>query len=156
MKNLKLYTLVMVVFLLLGSCKVRQPTVITNTIHDTIHIEKVERIREPIKTTIVITDPCDSIGILKDFKRTLKTSTAEVIVSNEEGDISVEVNLDSIKQVWEKEFKGEQSFTIKEIPVDKPVLFIPKWVWYISGTTLLYIVYRVLRIYIPILKILPY
>ena len=144
------------VVLLLNGCKVKQPIVVTNTIKDTIYVHKVEQIEVPVSNTVVIEYPCDTTGVLKQFKQTIKTEYVYVTVSNDNGSISVEMDVDSIKQVWEKQYIGKTTVKIKEIKVDKPVPFIPKWIWYISGILLFYIVYRVLRIYIPFLKILPY
>jgi len=147
--------IIIILIIILGSCKPKE-IVITQTIRDTINIQTIEKIEVPINHTITISEPCDSLGILKDFEQTFKTNHTQVTVSNDNGAISVKINLDSIKQVWIKEYEGKTETIVKEIEVDKPIPFIPKWVWYISGILFSYITYRILRIYIPFLKILPY
>lgn len=153
-KILKLFIIVMV-GLSLTQCKPKE-IIVTQTKFDTINIHTIEKVEIPIDNTITISKPCDSLGILKQFKQTFKTNHATVTISNDNGSIVAEINLDSIKQVWQSEYIGKTEIEVVEIPVEVPKPFIPKWVWYVSGTLLLYVVYRVLRIYIPFLKILPY
>jgi len=140
----------LIIFLLFASCKVKKPIVITNTIRDTIHITKIQKIRVPVKSTITIEKPCDSLNILRDFKRTFKSEKVFVQVSSNEGRIEVEINIDSLKTEWIKTYEGKTNIIVKEIPVDKPVPFIPKWVWWISGGFILSLVWNFKK-FIPFL-----
>lgn len=134
-------------------CKPKQ-IVITNTKTDTTYVETVRTVEVPIDHTITIQEPCDSTGVLRRFKETFKTDHVEVTVSNESGSIVAEVNVDSLNQVWIREYEGKTETTTIEIPVDKPVPFIPSWVWWLLGYAILSIVY-IFRRFIPILKFIP-
>lgn len=135
------------------NCKPKE-VVITQTLRDTINTHTVERIEVPVDHTIVIEEPCDSLGILRDFKQSFSTGKVNVTVSNHEGQIVAEINLDSIKQVWIKEYEGHNEVIVKEIEVDKPVPYIPKWVWFLLGYSVLSLVYKFRR-FIPFLQFLP-
>jgi len=140
----------LIIFLLFASCKVKKPIVITNTIRDTIHITKIQKIRVPVQSTITIEKPCDSIGILSDFKRTFKADKVFVQVSSNKGNIEVKINLDSLKQEWVRTYEGKTKIIVKEIPVEVPKPFIPKWIWWISGGFILSLVWNFKK-FIPFL-----
>ena len=143
----------MVVFLF-ASCKTKQPIATTSTIHDTINIHTVERIEIPIYHKITIEQPCDSTGILKHFKHTYKTEHADVIVYENNGSIDVEINLDSIKQVWINTYKGKIEYKEIQVPFKVPVPFIPKWIYYLIGGFVLLIIYTFRKL-IPFLRFIP-
>jgi len=141
-------------FLLIG-CKAKQPTVITNTVRDTINISTIRTVQVPIETEIIIKDPCDSLGILKDFKQTFKTKKVYITVQSKNGDISAEINLDSIEEVFKTKYEGRTEIVVKEIPVDNPVPFIPKIFWWVIGYSVLMTAWKFKK-FIPIVKYLPF
>lgn len=147
--------LIYIIPLLLIGCKAKQPTVITQTIRDTINISTIRTVQVPIETEIIIKDPCDSLGILKDFKQTFKTKKVYITVQSKNGDISAEINLDSIEEVFKTKYEGKKEIIVKEILVDKPVPYIPSWVWYLLGYSILSTAFA-FRKFIPFLKFLPF
>jgi len=152
---LKKLIIIIIVFALAVGCKAKQPTVITNTIRDTINISTIRTVQVPIETEIIIKDPCDSLGILKDFKQTFKTKKVYITVQSKNGDISAEINLDSIEEVFKTKYEGKTEIVVKEIPVDKPVPFIPKVFWIMVGYSVLMTMWKFKR-FIPFLKFLPF
>lgn len=138
----------------LSGCKAKQITtekVITKI--DTVRVEIVKEIQVPINNEIIIEQPCDSLGILKDFKQVIKTKTVFVQVEGKNGRLIASVNLDSIKQSTIKEYISKNNTEKEVITVTK--FRIPKWVWYSLGLNgLLFII--VFRKSIPFLKFLPF
>lgn len=145
---------VLFLLLLLIGCKTKAPVVETQTVYDTVYRDRVERISVPIDNTIVIEEPCDSLGVLKRFKQTLNVSGTKVVVESKNGNIQAQINLDSIKSVWEKDYKAK--VVTKTVFVDRPVPepYVPKWVKILATIGVLGIIYAVLRIasifYIPL------
>ena len=137
-----------------SSCCTPREIVRTETNYDTIVVNKIEKVQVPIHSTITIEEPCDSLGILKDFKQTIKTGKAKITVSNVNGTIDVQVDMDSIKEVWKSEQSKSQKETIIEIPVEVPKPFLPKIFWYSIGVNVLLLIYA-LRKFIPFLKFIP-
>lgn len=84
---------------------------------DTIREYKDRYIYKQVNDTIIIEDPCDSLGILKPFKAQIKTNQGKVNIENKNGKIQAEVNLDSIVSVYENKYKSK----VKEVEVIKEV-----------------------------------
>lgn len=84
---------------------------------DTIKEYKDRYIYKQVNDTIIIEDPCDSLGILKPFKAQIKTNQGKVKIENKNGNIQAEINLDSIVSVYENKYKSQ----IKEVEVIKEV-----------------------------------
>lgn len=119
------YCVFLIIIIITSSCKSKQITtekVITKI--DTIFKEKIKEIQVPIQSTIEIEKPCDSSGILKAFKQTIKTKTVYVTVESKNGNIVASVNLDSIKQEAVKDYISKNSSekeTVVEIRFKTPV-----------------------------------
>jgi len=143
-----------IILVLAMSCKTHAPIVRTVTNTDTVFLERIETIRVPVESKVIIKDPCDSLGVLIPFKQTLKVDDTDVVVQNTEGAIDIYIKLDSLKQVMEKERKKSQTETIIEIPVEVPTPFLPKIFWYSIGLNILLLIY-LLRGFIPFLKFIP-
>jgi len=112
------------IFLLLfffTSCVAKKSTIEykERIVRDTINIEVVKTIVKPIKETLIIEKPCDSLGNLKQFEKEIKTPKGSVKLTNDKGKIKVEINIDSIIEVKEKEFKSkyQSKVDIKEVEV---------------------------------------
>ena len=90
-------------------------------VKDTVSVFKDRIISKAVIDTLLVEKPCDSLGNLKDFERTIKTDVAQVKLTNNKGAIEVAVNIDSIQQVWEKEFRSsfKKEKEIKEVKVVK-------------------------------------
>ena len=123
MKELFQFKKIVAILLLLffGACASKKKTVEykEKIVTDTLRIFKDRVISKAVIDTLLIESPCDTLGNLKDFEKTIKTDIAEVVLVNHNGNIQASINIDSIQQVWEKEYQSSQkkSIEIKEIKV---------------------------------------
>lgn len=102
--------LIIILLLLASSCVAKKTTI---EYKERIKLDTVSVFvdREVIKSvidTLVVEKPCDSLGNLKDFEKTIKTEKAEVTLKSVKGNIEVSVNIDSL--VNEKITKFKQSY----------------------------------------------
>jgi len=95
---------------------------------DTVRVFKDRIISKMVIDTLTIESPCDSLGNLKEFEKTIKTDIAKIVLSNRNGKIQVRINIDSIKQVREKVFKStvNKEVQVKEVKVVK--FKVPLWI----------------------------
>ncbi len=74
------------------SCRsVKQLPVITDQ-KDSVVITKIITEYKELKDTILITNPCDSNGILKPFRERIKGQQGEVIISGVKGKLKATIN----------------------------------------------------------------
>jgi hypothetical protein len=74
------------------SCRsVKQSPVITDQ-KDSVVITKIITEYKELKDTILITNPCDSNGILKPFRERIKGQQGEVIISGVKGKLKATIN----------------------------------------------------------------
>lgn len=59
----------------------------------------------PIQSTFIIEQPCDSLGNLKDFSRVIENEKAKVVIENVKGKLQVDVNIDSLVNIEVEKFK---------------------------------------------------
>lgn len=96
-------------------------------VKDTIYKTEIKTVLKPIKDTLLIKEPCDSLGNLKDFERVIKNDKAKVIIKNEKGNLKVNIDIDSIVNSKVNEFKSsfKKDVQIKEVEVIR--YKIPFW-----------------------------
>ena len=129
------------------SCKSKK--VISETIKtDTIYKSEIIKITPSRLSSLNIESPCDSLGKLKPFFYTLGSGNDKIIVKTIDNTISVEQNLDSVKSVWQKEYKSSFETNKKEINVP----YIPKWVWYSLALNFLLLVWLFRKPLIRLIK----
>lgn len=150
-KILKLLVLMMVVSLL--SCKTTKITDVQKT-NDSIIIVKKQRIYVPVKSAATIQAYCDSLGQIRAFEFVLVAGGTNVLIEAKNGQITAvaESKSDTISSTDIK--KSHIEYRDRVVKTSKNV--IPKWMWWICGVFVVYIVYRIARIFVPFLKILPY
>jgi hypothetical protein len=104
---------------------------------DTILVEKIKKVYEQVNDTIVIDQPCDSLGNLKDFQREVKTPQGSITIGTVGNTLQATINLDSIVQSIEKEYQSKTytktTYLEKEIVRNK----IPVWMFITLGISLL-------------------
>lgn len=105
-------------------CRAKKEYVHTTSV-DTLKVTKIIKVMPRQLNSIVIDEVCDSLGNLKPFKYTFGTGKNKTVLKAVNNTLYLEQNLDSIKQVWEKEFKS--SATTEKERVEIPVT--PKWAW---------------------------
>jgi hypothetical protein len=131
---------------LLFSCATKKVTTnktIVEQTTDTVMIEKIREVIKPVKETIYIENPCDSLGNLKDFERVVQSQHGKITIKNEGGKIKADINLDSIVAGIEREYKSKmqsKSETTEKVVVkEKKPLWVYLLIVYSVMITALYI-----------------
>jgi len=120
------------IFLLLfffGSCVAKKSVVEykDRVVRDTINVYKERLVTKQVIDTLIIENPCDSVGVLKQFEKEIRTENAKITLKSVNGKIEVAVNLDSIINQKIKEFKSSYK---KEIEIKEEVIVrykFPLW-----------------------------
>jgi len=94
---------------------------------DTFRTEKIIRIYDSVKDTLIIENPCDSSGILTRFYSKISIPQGRIIIRSYKGNIKATIDIDSIKNVYEKQYqsrlKDNQHLTFERIVRE----VIPTW-----------------------------
>jgi len=95
------------------SCRsVKQSPVFTDQ-KDSVVITKIITEYKELKDTILITNPCDSNGILKPFRERIKGQQGEVIISEKKGKLQAIVHY--YPYVKQDQFRTEYKYITKTI-----------------------------------------
>jgi len=125
MRSIKLLIFALIIF---ASCKSTQTTSVVEKIRvDTVHnIRTVEKFKA-IHDTLIIENPCDSLGFLTRFYSKITIPQGKVIIRSENGNIKATINLDSVANVYDSKYKSKYSSEVKffEKIVVKQV--VPTW-----------------------------
>ena len=142
MKNKILIILALVAF---ASCKPLQNVTVTkekiriDTVINEIIITKFNAVHD----TLTIDNPCDSAGILTTFYSKIILPQGKIIIRSYRGKIQATVNIDSIRNVYEKKYRYKGISNVKNSKKIVTKNVIPKWaIWVMAiGTifTFLYI-----------------
>jgi len=128
-KDFKL-TIVFFLFLaiiLLSGCRTKYKTIET-TKNDTLRVEKIVKINVPQIQTVTIESPCDSLGNLKPINYINTTGKVKTSLRSVNNALLLEVNIDSIQEVWEKEYKSKSKTVIQK---EKVIVYKNRsWAWY--------------------------
>lgn len=95
---------------------------------DTIKSEKIIEKFKAVHDTLTILNPCDSSGILSTFYSRLVLPNGTVTIKSDKGNIKAQINLDSMRQEIENNYRNSQ---VKWIEYrDKEVIKyrVPTWV----------------------------
>ena len=88
-------------------------------VKDTIYTETIKTVFKEVKETLYVDSPCDSLGVLKPFEKTIKTEKATIKLYNDKGNIKVDVNIDSIVDLRISEFQKnyKREIQTKEVEI---------------------------------------
>lgn len=120
-KILKIPLYLLLVLFFFNNCRTKKTVTEykDKIVHDTIIKNVTKTVTKQVKDTILIEEPCDSIGNLKDFSRVIKNDKAKVEVSNNKGNIEVKINIDSLVnskvEELKKNYKSEVVIKEKEV-----------------------------------------
>ena len=95
---------------------------------DTIKSEKIVEKFRAVRDTLVITNPCDSSGILSTFYSRLVLPNGSVTIKSDNGQIKATIDIDSMRNEIENNYRNSQ---VKWIEYrDKEVIRyqVPTWV----------------------------
>ena len=96
---------------------------------DSIYITNDRYITKQVNDTILIEQPCDTLGNLKDFDRQIRSGGVKVSLKSVNGNIKATVDIDSIVNSKITEFKQnyKSEVQIKEIEIVRNR--VPLWVY---------------------------
>ena len=119
-----------ILFLLLTiiSCKTSKVETQKSIIQiDTFRTEKIVHIYNSVRDTLIIENPCDSSGILTRFYSKITIPQGKIIIRSYKGTIKATIDIDSIKNVYEKQYqsklKESENITFERIVRE----VIPTW-----------------------------
>lgn len=95
---------------------------------DTIKSEKIVEKFRSVHDTLLITNPCDSSGILSSFYSRLVLPNGSVTIKSEKGQIKATIDIDSMRNEIENNYRNSQ---VKWIEYrDKEVIRyqVPTWI----------------------------
>ena len=126
---MKKIILILAFLIFLIGCKTKQKTVYEKeylTTIDTIYKDKLVIKTEKVTDTLIIEEPCDDKGQIKDFSRKIKTSKGFVYVYSKNGKLRAELELQGTEDVKEKEQKTKIVYKdkVKEVEV-----IVTKYLW---------------------------
>jgi PBP1b-binding outer membrane lipoprotein LpoB len=106
MKLKHLYILIIIV--IFSGCAAKKSTIEykERIIKDTVFKNVKETIIERFTDTLTIQNPCDSLGNLKPFTRSIKVDQGKINLTGLNNTITAKIDLEGYKKVWEKEFKS--------------------------------------------------
>lgn len=142
----------LILLFLISSCCAPKDTVRTETVRDTIIRETTKTINLPVKNVTVIDNPCIE-GELKVINQTVKTESSTLTIKEEKGNLVIEQDIDSIVNSRVSEMLKRSEKQVETITITKTK--VPKWAWWTLGILIFYVVYRVLRLQLPFLRIFP-
>jgi len=121
--------LLIICLLLLTSCGSKKVINQTKEVikNDTIVVTKDRIITKAIRDSIIIESPCDSLGILKPFKQRLRTAQGNITVESKNNEIRAEINLDSIVNSIQKEYKSKTTNTNQNEKIEIVRYKTPFW-----------------------------
>ncbi len=94
---------------------------------DTFRTEKIVHIYNSVKDTLIIENPCDSLGLLTRFYSKITIPQGKIIIRSYKGTIKATIDIDSIKNVYEKQYqsklKENENITFERIVKE----VIPTW-----------------------------
>jgi hypothetical protein len=96
---------------------------------DTIRSEKIIEKFRAVHDTLIIINPCDSSGLLKNFYSRLILPNGSIIIKSQKGQIKASIDIDSMRQEIQNNYRNSQ---VKWIEYrDKEVIKyrVPTWVF---------------------------
>ncbi len=95
---------------------------------DTIKSEKIIEKFRAVHDTLVITNPCDSSGLLSTFYSRLVLPNGSVTIKSDKGQIRATIDIDSIRQEIENIYRNSQKKTIEYRDREIIKYRVPTWV----------------------------
>jgi len=145
MRNILIFIMLALFAYFLTSCRAKSYT--TDIQKDSTSVNTVLKITPSQLNSLVIDEPCDSLGNIKPFFYTFKSGKAKTIVKTIHNKIYVEQNIDSIVDSEVTKYKS----TLKDKNVRVEVPYIPRWAWYSITLNSLLLIWTFKK---PLLKII--
>jgi hypothetical protein len=104
-----------IAIILFASCKPSKTIIKESTIvkYDTIHTSDVIYKTKAIRDSIIIENPCDSLGILTDFYSKFIIPQGSITLRSTRGRIEAKIDIDSIESVYKSKYQLSKSDNTK-------------------------------------------
>jgi len=104
-----------IAIILFASCKPSKTIIKESTIvkYDTIHTSDVIYKTKAIRVSIIIENPCDSLGILTDFYSKFIIPQGSITLRSTRGRIEAKIDIDSIESVYKSKYQLSKSDNTK-------------------------------------------
>lgn len=120
--------LIIFALIIVASCKPAKVVTISEKIRiDTIRDYKLEIRYNAVHDTLLIENPCDSLGLLNSFYSKLTLPQGKIIIRSYKGKIQATVNIDSIKNVYESKYRNKQNSEVKLFEKIEIKTVYPTW-----------------------------
>ena len=115
--------------LIVSSCKPSKViTIVSEKIRiDTIRDYKVITKYNAIHDTLIIDNPCDSLGLLNTFYSKITLPQGKVIIRSYKGSIKATIDIDSIANVYEKKYRYMETSNVTNSSKIVTRNIIPSW-----------------------------
>jgi hypothetical protein len=119
---------ILLILLTIISCKTSKVETQKSIIKiDTFRTEKIVHIYNSVRDTLIIENPCDSLGLLTRFYSKITIPQGKIIIRSYKGTIKATIDIDSIKNVYEKQYQSKLKET-EHITFERIVKeVIPTW-----------------------------
>jgi hypothetical protein len=118
-----------IAIILFASCKPSKTIIKENTIlkYDTIHTSDVIYKTKAIRDSIIIENPCDSLGILTDFYSKFIIPQGSITLRSTRGRIEAKIDIDSIESVYKSKYQLSKSDNVRISNKEVIKNVIPMW-----------------------------
>lgn len=99
---------ILFLLLIIISCKTSKVETQKSIIKiDTFRSEKIVHIYNSVRDTLIIENPCDSLGLLTRFYSKITIPQGKIIIRSYKGTIKATIDIDSIKSIYEKQYQSK-------------------------------------------------
>ena len=95
---------------------------------DTVKSEKIIEKFRAVRDTLIITNPCDSSGLLSTFYSRLVLPNGSVTIKSDKGQIRATIDIDSIRHEIENNYRNSQARIIEYRDREIIKYRVPTWV----------------------------
>ena len=132
--------LIIFALIIVASCKPAKVVTISEKIRiDTVRDYRLEIRYNAVHDTLLIENPCDSLGLLNSFYSKLTLPQGKIIIRSYRGKIQATVNIDSIRSVYEKKYRSKETSDVKLFEKIEIKTVYPTWliIAFVSETLLI-------------------
>ena len=120
-------------FLFILSCIIScKPSKVTTIVSEKIRIDTIRDYKvitkyNAIHDTLIIDNPCDSLGLLNTFYSKITLPQGKVIIRSYKGSIKATIDIDSIANVYEKKYRNMETSDVTNSSKIVTRNIIPSW-----------------------------
>ena len=129
----RLFFFTLLIIIILSSCVVKKDSTEYKEIvkTDSIYITKNTVTVERVVDSIIIESPCDSLGNLKPFSKSLVLPQGRIQLFNDNGAIAHKIDLNAYEKTLETKYKLKYDKEVSKLEKKTVIYRTPLWVWLI-------------------------